>query len=236
LRIFAEQQRSYGAGDKVIREDESSDHVYRLRTGWACRSRQMSDGRRQIIAVFLPGEIFGVKSMLLRKQPDSIVAMTPITVNYADQTTVRRLSMANVSVALRLMYQLGEDERRLHNWVVGLGRATADEKLAAMLLELRGRMRLLNLIRGDSYRLPMTQRDIGDFLGLTPVHVNRIVRRLRESGIATLRHGVVVIHNVAALQRIASPVQDTFDREALRFESLKETGAVERESVASDQG
>jgi CRP-like cAMP-binding protein len=106
-----------------------------------------------------------------------------------------------------------EDERRLHNWVVGLGRGDAEERIAAMLLDFRWRLGRLGLVRDETYRFPMTQQQIGDYLGLTVVHVNRVLKRLRDGGLATIQNRLVTIHDVAGLQAMAFPVQDLFERE-----------------------
>jgi CRP/FNR family transcriptional regulator, anaerobic regulatory protein len=102
--------------------------------------------------------------------------------------------------------------------VIGLGRGSADERTAAMLLDFRGRLSWLSRARSiDTFRLPMTQQEIGDYLGLTVVHVNRVLRRFRETKLATVKGGTAVIHDATALQRIASPLQDVFERTAPEF-------------------
>ena len=79
------------------------------------------------------------------------------------------------------MFQLAEDERRLHNWVTALGKGHADERIATLLLDLRGRLHAqAGLANGDGFYIPMTQQEMADHLGLTLVHVNRVLRRLRE--------------------------------------------------------
>jgi CRP-like cAMP-binding protein len=177
------------------------------------RTRTIEDGRRQIVMTFLPGDFVGVKSVLLREQPDTIECLGGVTADAIDHEQVRRLVETNGKIALRLLFQLGEDERRLHNWVVGLGRGNADERVATMLLDFRGRLHRMGLgDGGDRFRLPMTQQDIGDYLGLTVVHVNRVLRRFHHSHLATAKAGLAIIHDAAALQRIANPLQDVFER------------------------
>jgi CRP/FNR family transcriptional regulator len=218
LRAMAESQITFPTGRKIICTGEGSETIYRLRTGWLARVRDLDDGRRQIITVFLPGDLVGVKSMFLREQPDSIECLSHVTVNAIDHTQLRRLVESNGPIALRVIFQLGEDERRLHNWVAALGRGNADERVAAMLIDFRGRLRRLGLCNGaDSYRLPMTQQEIGDYLGLTVVHVNRVLRRLREAGLVTMKGYTVKIHDTAALHRIACPLLDVFERTTPAF-------------------
>ena len=214
--VMRPSQRVISAGTVIIREEEAHDFVYLLHSGWVARSRQLCDGERQIIVTFLPNDIFGVKSIFLEKQPDSVVALSDATVSSVDRRTARDLAARDPDVALYLMFQLGEDERRLHNWVTALGRP-ALERIAFMLLELRGRLDRLGLLNGDGFRLPMTQQDMGDSAGLSFVHVNRTLREMRERGILRIDRGVVHIEDLAKLRDLALPVLDVFERQAKGF-------------------
>jgi CRP-like cAMP-binding protein len=209
---MAADERAVHAGERIVQTGEDCRFVFRLRTGWVCRSRGLDDGRRQIITVFLPGDLCAVKALLIAEQPDGIDALTDATFNAIAQDRLRLLAAEEPDVGLRLMLQLAEDERRLHNWVIGLGRGTADEKIAAMLLDFRSRLRRIGLCPRDSFRLPMTQQQMGDYLGLTVVHVNRVLRRFREAGLVTVRRNVVVLHAPERLAAVARPMQDSFDR------------------------
>ena len=146
--------RSIRAGSVIIREEEAHDYVYLLHTGWLVRSRNLCDGDRQIIVTFLPNDLVGVKCLLLAKQPDSVVALSDVTISSIDRHSLFELARDR-DVAAYLIFQLGEDERRLHNWVTAMGRP-AVERIAFMLLELRGRLYRLGLLEGDDFRLPMT--------------------------------------------------------------------------------
>src|SRR5918911_4040089 len=102
LKAMAEH-RVFGAHDVIVPAGEAHEWVYRLRTGWLCRSRTRSDGGRQIIAVLLPGDFFGIKSMLLRRQPDAVECLTDAAVNLVSQVRLREVVAAHPEVALRLM-------------------------------------------------------------------------------------------------------------------------------------
>src|SRR4051794_21572194 len=91
------------------------------------------------------------------------------------------------------------EERRLHNWVTALGKGNAEERIATLLPGLRGRLHQAGSAIGDVFQMPMTQQEIADHLGLTLVHVNRVLHRLREAGIVTVRRGVVKIGETARL-------------------------------------
>lgn len=204
------------AGTVIVRQDEPHDFIHVLYTGWAARSRILPDGTRQLIAIFLPGDIFGVKTIVMHTQPDAVVALTDVTIGSLNHKAAHELATTDPNVALRLMFQLGEDERRLHNWCVALGRPGI-ERMALLLLDLRGRLERLGLLHGDGFHLPMTQQDVGNRTGLSYVHVNRVLKELRERGVLTWQRGVVTVHDLSQLKAIALPLLDAFDREAEGF-------------------
>jgi CRP-like cAMP-binding protein len=150
--------------------------------------------------------------MYLTRQPDAIEALSDATLEWIDQRAMRELVRLDPDAAMRTTWQAMEDERRLHNWVVGLGQGSAEERVAQMVLDFRGRLHRIGLLRGETYRLPMTQQQIGDYLGLTTVHVNRVLKRLREGRVLSIQKQMVMIEDAAALERIAYPVQDLFER------------------------
>jgi CRP/FNR family transcriptional regulator len=204
-------------GSAVVRTGEPHHEIYRLTYGWLARSRTLSDGRQQIIMVFLPGDLLGLKTMLIDRQPDSIQCLTGATVQALGCEQALDLARTDPDVSLRFMWQLAEDGRRLHNWVIALGRGRAIERIATLMLDFRGRLTQAGLVIGDQFPLPMTQEQIGDHLGLTLVHVNRTLKRLREEGVLTVAHGRALIHDIEVLASYAAPMQDIFERESKSF-------------------
>jgi CRP/FNR family transcriptional regulator len=117
-------------------------------------------------------------------------------------------------VNLRFMWQLAEDERRLHNSVMMLGRGTAVERISTALLDLQAR---LVQFGNEASLIAIRQQDLADYVGLTIIHVNRTLRSLREQGALDTRFGGVVIRDVAVLNQHAAPMLDVFEREAPEF-------------------
>jgi CRP/FNR family transcriptional regulator len=214
-RAMAPYAKTFKPGEKIIREGEAHRYVYWLRTGWVTRTRQISEERNQIITVFLPGDFFGVKTVFMARQPDAIEALSGVTVEFLDYRQVLQLVREDPDVGLRLWWQVCEDERRLHTWVAGLGRANAEERIAAMMLDFRLRLHRTGLAR-QSFRLPMTQQQMADYLGLTVVHVNRVLKRLREADAIAVSKRTITIRDIEAVEQLARPIQDVFDRNTAR--------------------
>jgi CRP/FNR family transcriptional regulator len=202
------------AGNLLIRAGTDHEFIYRLVSGWVCRNRSLSDGRDQLILVFLPGELFAIKSMFTSCHFDEVRTLSASVVQRIHYKDLHRAFTDDVDIANRCIWQVVEEERRLHSWVFGLGQGSAEERLALLLIDFRGRLALSGVIARDalSYTMPLTQSQLADHLGITSVHVNRILKGFRESGIFSIREGEVVITNLEELTRRAYPLLDAYER------------------------
>jgi len=209
--LFGESPLQYKAGTLIVPAGGEHPFVYRLVTGFAGRSRLLADGRRQLILMFFPGDIFGLKNVFLRNGPEEIVALSPMEAERVEGRAMLHAFMSDPDVALRCTYQVIDEERRLHKSVVALGQCTAEEKVASLLLDVRARLVDAGVIRSSqcSYSLPLTQGEIADYVGITAVHLNRVLASLRGRGIACFTNRRVVIQNLPALQRAASALDAT---------------------------
>lgn len=203
------EPRPLRRGDIFVAMGDTHEFVYMVDNGWVARSRTLPDARRQIIVTFLPGEFCGIKTIFMKRQPDDIEALTEASVRRVHYQEACALAARDFAVAMFLAWQLALDERHLHNWTVRLGRANAEERLAALLLELRNRLLQLGVRADGGYLLPLSQQQIADHVGLTPVHVSRVLRRFRELEMVCINRGEVqFMDNVGQLERLAQPVQD----------------------------
>lgn len=207
-------RRSIPAGRTLVEGDREHPYVYRLVQGWAGRLRALPDGRTQYILIFLPGDIFAVKSLFMNRHPDAIVTLSDVVVEHIDHRKLRDAYESDPEIAMRCTWQILEEERRLHSWVVSLGRGSAEERLAMLITELHGRLVVSGSIPRNAreFYLPMTQSQLGDYLGLSAVHINRVLKTIRDNGIATFRNQRMVIHDLDALGRLADPLRDFYER------------------------
>jgi len=167
-----------------------------LVSGWACLAHSLRDGRRQIIAFLLAGDGVGF-DLLTRPQPAiELVALTPLKVRYAQPGSLLltdRLGRAFAGAA-------ADQQSRLVGHLVRLGRQTAYERMAHLLLELHGRLSEIGEARGDSFHLPVKQEVLADALGLSLVHVNRTLQQMRRDGLIDLRGALVTLVDRENLQ------------------------------------
>lgn len=161
--------------------------------GWAARVRILSDGRRQFLSFLLPGDLVGMCRHTRALAVSTVVAITPLkTCRAPDGDQYPTLGEAYaVSHALEEAYLLAQITR--------LGRLNALERLADVMLELRERLGLAGQVRNGTFDMPLTQEMLADVLGLTPVHINRMVQQARRQDWLEWRARRVTIKDVAAL-------------------------------------
>lgn len=161
--------------------------------GWAARVRILSDGRRQFLSFLLPGDLVGLCRQDRPLAVSTVVAITPLkTCRAPDGDLYPALGQAYaVSGALEEAYLLAQITR--------LGRLNALERLADVMLELRERLALAGLVRNGTFDMPLTQEMLADVLGLTPVHINRMVQQARRQNWLEWRAKRVTIKDTAAL-------------------------------------
>lgn len=182
-----------------------SSLVYTLRAGWAQRAITSSDGRRQILAVYLPGDTLCLESMLIPgHRPDAAVrAITDITLCalIADELSevVDSSSVQRRVIALELQRQNAWLERRLTD----IGRRHAAGRLCRFVLDIETILRARGFAHGRSFDFPLRQEDLGDALGLTAAHVNRTLNELRRRGVLDIRDGKAHLTDRNEVERLA---------------------------------
>jgi CRP/FNR family transcriptional regulator, anaerobic regulatory protein len=209
-QLMAPNVRTFAAGETIIAQATSHNLVYCVLKGWAGRLRTLPDGRTQMIMVFLPGDLFAVKSMFLAEHGDAIEALCDMKCELIDQAKLKAAFDQDADIATRCMFQVVEEERRLHNWVVGLGQGSAEERMAQMLLEFRGRLVGSGHLPPGclEFQVPMTQVLMGQMLGMTNVHVNRTLKTFRERRMVEVRDRLLRILDLPALERVAAQMHD----------------------------
>ncbi|WP_019905563.1 Crp/Fnr family transcriptional regulator [Methylobacterium sp. 77] len=201
-RICAHPQ-IVGAGTDLIRIGDRPDGVYLILDGIACRYKLRANGARQIMAYLLPGDHCDLDVALLERMDHSIGALSVCKVVRIDLGTIRPLLADHTGIANALRLATLVYEATLREWVVNLGRRTAEERIAHLVCEMLLRLRAVGRTIGDGYALPITQADLADTAGLTIVHVNRTLASLRLQGLVERSGRHLTILDLARLEALA---------------------------------
>ncbi|WP_336490264.1 Crp/Fnr family transcriptional regulator [Methylobacterium nigriterrae] len=192
--------RLFGPHQDIICEGDDPEHVNLMLDGWACRYKQLEDGRRQIISFFLPGDLCDPHIFVLREMDHSISTITPVKLAEIPRDTLLDLTEQHPRITQALWWEMLVHTAIQREWTVNLGQRTGLERVGHLLCELFIRLRAVGLTEGNSCILPITQVEFGDATGLSNVHVNRVLQELRASGLIVLKGRVLTIPDLAALQ------------------------------------
>jgi CRP/FNR family transcriptional regulator, anaerobic regulatory protein len=188
-------------GTSIIRFDERDAPVFLIRRGVAYRSCELANGKRAIVDVLIPGDIAGLDHVLVSRSVGEFTAAGQFSFNALSASTVRKL-MEDRNISFRVLSLLAEARWRIERLATTVMRMEAKERMAAFILGLYQRLRRHGLINGLSFNLPLTQEQIGDHLGLTVVHVNRTLRRLREERLVHVDRQMLMIMDYDGLRAL----------------------------------
>lgn len=194
---------------KVVRHREiivagrRYDHLFILCSGVALRYKVLQDGKRQILNLGLPGDLIGLPSNLFDVAVNSVSALTEVVLAPVPFSKLFTLFAQFPRLGTALFWSSACEAAIYGEHLVNLGRRSANERLAHLLLELLVRLRVTGLGDETSYTMPLTQELMADVLGLSSPHINRMLRSLRDEGLATIEGQRVVIQDVAGLSALA---------------------------------
>lgn len=191
------------AGEDIVRRGDPQGGVRLLLSGFAARYKILEDGRRQIVGFLLPGDLCDFQVLLLKRMDHSIFAICGSQIVVLPYAQMHGLMERWPNVARALWWTVLRDEAITREWVVNIGQRTANERMAHLFCELFHRMRLVGRVKGGSFQLPLTQSVLADTLGLSSVHTNRTLQDLRRGGLVTFRSGVLTVHDLPGLEKVA---------------------------------
>lgn len=194
-----QRRRTFVAGRDLVHQGQAKQAAYILMRGWVSSQKILPDGTRQIVDFQIPGDFLGLRSVLLRTSDHSIEPLTDIEVSEIHATDLLSTFANHPRLAASVLWAASRDEAMVVEHLVGLGRRNALERTAHFLLELGARMSLVGLGDKTGFDCPLTQYHLADALGLSSVHVNRVLRQLREDRLLTFKNGRVTIDNHARL-------------------------------------
>lgn len=195
--------RTARARDDIIREGDNPRVVNLILEGWANRYKTLEDGRRQIIAFFLPGDLCDLNIFILREMDHSLGAITPIRYAELPRDAFDALTSERPRIVQALWWDTLVMAAVQREWTVNLGQRSAIERLSHLVCELFVRLRAVGLTQGDAFDCPLTQNDLAEATGMTPVHVNRTLQELRTRGLLQWRGKRIAILDWQALRDTA---------------------------------
>jgi CRP-like cAMP-binding protein len=212
LEKLEERQRTVRRGAVLQRENEKCGELYVLRKGLMMSYVLLDDGSRQILRFLFPGDMLGVSSMIYREAPETLAALSDCVVSPFDRSALSDLMTRHPRLSAMVLVYCQVERVSLTDRLAALGRTSAKARVAALLLDLRDRLRTTDKSVEDAFQLGLTQEEVGDATGLTAVHVNRMLRQLEEEGLIARDSGRVTLRDERALARAANYVN--------RFEGL----------------
>lgn len=201
-RFRSAPTRNLSAGE-LLTEAGSSHAIYHLTTGWACQFREFANSHQAIVDVYLPASVVGLDAILRSRPSEKAMTLSSVAIEVIDAKDALIELITCRSTALYVAWLLGHRQRRSDRLLAAMSSLDARGRLATMLLDFYVRLRRQKLITGSTYNLPLTQIQIGDYLGLTVAHVNRVLRSLRDDQIVNLEKHCVTILDIEQLTRLA---------------------------------
>jgi len=195
------QTRQFAARD-LIREGDRPGPVFVVLSGWACRYKILPSGTRQITSFMLPGDSCDLHIAILDEMDHSIQTITKASIATISRPTMEEMLDRSPRIGRALYAAQLIDEATLRAWIVSMGRRSSVERVALMC-ELYVRLQSVHGLQSSTVELPVSQLLLADALGMSPVHINRVIRRLREAGVMEISRRSLRITDPIGLVRVA---------------------------------
>jgi CRP-like cAMP-binding protein len=208
--------RHLDARQDIVRDGDHPAHCCLVLDGWTCRYKLLSEGKRQIFSFHVAGDIPDLQSLHIHTMDHSLATVTKATVAFIPHESMRELTAGHPNIAALLWRDTLIDAGIFRAWMVGMGRRSAYEQVAHLFCEMYLKLQAVGLAEGYRCPMPITQVDMADALGLTSVHVNRVLKEMRGKALITLRSNTLVIEAWDELLRAAEfdPTYLHLDRRA----------------------
>jgi CRP-like cAMP-binding protein len=215
VKEFKTDELHVDAGASFLREGASSQHLYTVLNGWAFRYKMLDDGRRQILNYALPADMVGLQGTLMHEMEHSVEALTPVTLCVFPRGKLWDLYSHFPSLAFDITWLAAREEQLIDENLVNLGRRSALERTAYLLLHLFVRADEAGLVKNGGIQFPFTQQHLADTLGMSLVHTNKTLKRLLATNAIRWKDRVFEMIDRSLLVEIAG--QDITPRQSRPF-------------------
>jgi CRP-like cAMP-binding protein len=199
--------KHYQQGQLIVRDGDRPAECCLISQGFCVRSKTTSNGRRQILSIHIPGEIPDLQSLHLHVLDHDLVALTDCTLGFISHVSLREITRRRPNLAEIFWRDTLIDSAMFRDWIVNVGQRPAPSRLAHIIVELRERLKVVGQVQGARFEMPLTQEQIGEAMGVTSVHANRIVKQLRDDNVLEFHRGSVRVIDEQKLLELAD-----FDR------------------------
>ncbi|MBR0750931.1 Crp/Fnr family transcriptional regulator [Bradyrhizobium jicamae] len=175
--------RHLQAQEMIIADGAQSEDCCLIAEGFAFRAKSTIDGSRQVLSLHIPGEVPDLQSLHLHIMDHDLMALTPCTVGFIAHDALKALNTARPSVAAAFWRESLIDAAIFREWIVNVGRRSATARMAHLFVEMHQRLKAVGRTHEGEFAFPITQADLADCLGLSTVHVNRVLQTLRRDGV-----------------------------------------------------
>lgn len=203
LTIATAYPKPYRPRQDIIREGDRPGPVLVMLDGWACRYKILPNGTRQVLAYLMPGDACDLHIGLLAEMDHSIMTICPSIVAAIPRAEIDAIMDRYRGIAKAMYIAQLVDEGTMRAWITSMGRRSSVERVAHLMCELYLRARNIGLADEDRLELPLSQAILADSLGMTSVHLNRVLKQLREHGVMLISRGSLTITDPAKLVQIA---------------------------------
>lgn len=197
------KERTWASGGVVFSECAQQNTARVVEDGWAIRIKTLADGRRQILSFVVPGDIFGVYTVLFETMEYGVEALTPLRLVEMPATSLVEAFRQSPRLGVSLCWMVGQDERLLEEQIVRVGRRRASERMAHLFMELHRRLLRAGMDGDAALHFPLTLPVLADALGMSPIHAHRSFRWLEQQGLVQRLNHHVVMRDIGGLAQVA---------------------------------
>jgi len=196
------------AGTEIIAAGQEQAELYTLYAGWAIRCKTLPDGRRQILNIHLPGDLIGLQGGMFEASAYSVEALTEVQLCLLPRRKIWSLFENMPELAFDVTWLGAREESHVDEHLTSAGRRSASERIAALVIMLYKRLDALGLVVDTAMPFPLTQQDLADILGLSLVHTNKSLAKLRRLGMFAQTNGTLLLTNPRALESLAQSFEE----------------------------
>lgn len=205
------QQLQLRRHDTIRSQGDAVHDIYLLTDGWVGCCMDVATGTRQMVKAHLPGDLLGTPSMTLNSAAETLVALSRATVEVIPVNAFARLFMSSPRIAAASFLSSLKERVFLMDRLTSVARTNAVQRLAAFLVNVYQRLKLVGL-EEQEFELPLSQHELADVIGITPVHANRTWSQLERTGLIRRQGKIVTLLDIEGLKSLGAVPQRRFER------------------------